>query len=272
MIKKTVFMFLTLGFMICPASAMADFTSADQIVQALENSWDESAQIPKQPAVDGFAVKELGGLKTRKTQGGESKIMVKVFYPQGSGNKTVDELVAKYAEAKLAVFESDANEFLNEDQPNPGLKSLIFIVSKPSADYLSVVFYDSGFLGGAHGYRVYESKTYDLAKGEELKPAEVFANQEDPEDSRPQQFFVNYVNAALDKNCFDQQKDASFCAPAGVTVENLGENLHNIVFTPAGLAVIYGPYEQGSYAEGTKFLDVPKDDLIQWGISDKFWK
>lgn len=271
---SAVFTMVLMALMTPPLAAWAapDFLSAKQIVEALENSWDEAAQQPKQPSAEGLAVKELGGLKSRKTAAGEVKIMVTVNYPQGLGNKAVDDLVAKYAEEKLKVFESDANEFLNENQENPGLKSLIFVVSRPSPKYVSVVFYDSGFLGGAHGYRVFESKNYDLEKGLELKPADVYANPEDAEDTRPQQFFVNYINAALDKNCFDTQKEASFCAPAGVTVENLGENLHNIALTSAGFSVIYGPYEQGSYAEGTKFVDVPKDDLINWGISDKFWK
>lgn len=255
-------------------SSAADFISAQQIVDALEGpaSWDEQAQQPRQPQIEGLTIKDLGGLKTRKTASGEAKIMIKIYYPQGLGNAKVDEAVQKYADEKLRVFESDAGEFLNEDQSSPGLKSLIFVVSRPSADFVSVVFFDSGYLGGAHGYRVYESKSFNLKTGAELTPAEVFANHEDADDTRPQQFFVNYLNAALDKNCFDQQKEASFCAPAGVTMENLGENLNNIVFTPDGLAVIYGPYEQGSYAEGTKFVDVPKDQLINWGLADKFWK
>ncbi len=200
-----------------------------------------------------------------------TEITVQVFYPQGTGNAEVDRALKSFAEQALASYRQDAAEFLNEQQRGPGLLSRTFTVARPSDGFISVVFFESTDLGGAHPARSFDILTYDLKNGRPLTLDEFLPAGDKDERSRALGFYANYANYVLDRNCLENN-NAATCQPNGVTAESVSPSLRNFALTPAGLAVIYGPYEQGSYAEGTKFLNIPKEDLLAWGISDRFWR
>ena len=252
------------------AEARADgFIFSKQIVETLEDAWDEAKDLPEQPLVDGIEAAKLGGDPMENKATG-SKIMAVAYYPAKTGNTEVDQRLKAYAESKLAGFNTEAEDFLKIKQPGPGFKFLTFLAVPVTDKYLSVVFYESGQTGGAHGMRAYDSMVFDLKTGKQLTLAELFPVHDDDE-GRILGFFVNFVNAGLDKKCFELYKD-SLCNPNTVSLESVKDSLKNLVLTENGLSVIYGPYEQGPYSEGTKYLDIPKSDLMAWGIPDFFWK
>lgn len=267
---KVIFIaLLCWSLMYWPGSARADeYQLAGQIVSALEGAWDVKKNQAVQPAVDGLAAAKLGQPMDNKSTG--SKIELELYYPQGSGQPEIDKWLKAYAEKKLAAYQAEAKEFLAEKQSQPGWKSMIFLATRPSENYLTVVFYESGYTGGAHGYRAYEAITFDRQTGRPLTVQDIFNNPDD-EGQRARGFFINYLNAALDLSCFERYKD-SLCQPNAVKPEPLAESAKNLVFTPQGLAVIFSPYEQGSYAEGAKYVDIPKSELMAWGLSDQYWK
>jgi|GEM_PF-4628037 Protein of unknown function (DUF3298). len=261
--------FLLLFVLTLPvAPAAAQYQLSRQIVDALEDSWDETQGRMTQPKVPGLTAAELGAPVENEATG--SKMDLKLYYPQGTGQAKVDLWLKNYAEKKLAEYQAEAREFVAAKQAQPGWKGLIFVASRPSEDYLSVVFYESGYTGGAHGYKSYDIVTFDLAAGRPLTMKDIFHNPDD-DDERGLDFFVNYVNAALDQRCFELYKD-SVCRPNSLSLEAAAGGLKNLAFTPHGLAVIYSPYEQGSYAEGTKYVDIPKSEFLAWGLPDHFWK
>lgn len=268
-VKVFLSVLMSLCFLsVAATSSAAEFQLAQQVVDALEESWDEAKQQMTQPKVEGLSVVELGEPMANKATG--SKIDLKLYYPQGTGQAEVDRQLKAYAEKKMLEYQAEAKDFLAEKQEHPGWKGMIFAATRPSDHYLSVIFFESGYTGGAHGYKSYDIVTFDLTTGRPLTIEEVFHNPDD-DDERGLGFFVNYTNAALDRHCFELYKD-SLCRPASLTIEAAKASMKNLAFSPRGLIVIYGPYEQGSYAEGTKYIDIPQSDLMAWGLSDQFWK
>jgi len=270
MIHRLLLAVFLMSVIIAAPEARADgFTFSNQIVETLEEAWDEARELPLQPQIKGFEAARLGGDPMENKATG-AKFTAAAYYPTNTGNTDVDQQLKAIAETRLAGFATEAEEFVKTKQPGPGFKFLTFAAVPVGGKYLSVVFYESGQTGGAHGMRAYESLIFNLETGKQVTLAELFPVH-DGDEGRIPGFFVNFVNAGLDKKCFERFKD-SLCNPNTVSLESVPGSLKNLVLTENGLAVIYSPYEQGPYSEGTKYLDIPRSDLVAWGLPDTFWK
>lgn len=265
-----LFAFLFIFVAAAPEASAQFLKNSDQIVQSLETAWDKEGGRPLQGPAEGLAVEKIDESRQNGAKGTE--IILQVFYPQGTGNAQVDKAVKEFADEALDSYRKDAEEFLNEDQPapGPGLLSRTFALTQPSPDYISVIFFESTYLGGAHPSRSYDILSFDLKNGRRLSVDDLFPKGEDDEQNRALGFLANYANAALDHKCLKNYKD-NFCRPNSVTGDSVSHSLRNFALTPDGLAVVYGPYDQGAYAEGSKYLDIPKAELISWGAPDIFW-
>lgn len=259
---------LLLALGAAPARASDEYQFARQIVDSLEKYHNEANNRVAQPRVKGLTAVELGETMENKTTG--AKFELRIYYPQGTGRPEVDQWLKAYAEKKLNEYQAEARSLTKGDFNHPQWKDLTFAATRPSAGYLSVIFYESGYTGGAHGYKIYDLVTFDMAAGRPLAAEDVFPQTGD-EAEISAGFFVNYVNAAMDKNCLAIGRDWS-CRPHSVSLKDVAGRIDNLAFTPQGLVVIYSPYQQASYADGTQYADIPKSDFIAWGFPERFWK
>lgn len=238
---------------------------AKKFVAALE-TWDKTKNQPAQPQVAPLKVVTLE--ETVKGNSPASTMRLVINYPQSTGNPKVDKLLKEQSEVTLANFRQAAKAFTAKEATKPGLHSRTFLVSKSSLPrYMSVIFYDYMDVADDFPHWTYEVVTFDLKEGRQLTANDAFP--ESDEGSKISGFFVNYINAALDNQCLSSGDD---CWPSAIDLKKTdqGGDRH-MAITPDGTAVIYGPYVLGKMVEVTKFIDIPKQQMVDWGMSDYFW-
>jgi hypothetical protein len=209
-----------------------------------------------------------------------------VYYPAGTGNKQLDNFLAKEAkeafERARAIFQENFNledkdgrtcqtspyykmqarEVFDIYQPRPGLISLVVTnnISSESSNHPSTTM---SFIA------------FDVKAFRQLGLGDLFT---DPQKSIP--LFWAYI---VSKWCSLNQDLPDFyggdpCEPGFIpplppdlakakTLEALG----NAVITKEGLFLILDPYESWGYASGFGILSIPKDDLLTMGASPLLW-
>ncbi|MDR1946276.1 MAG: DUF4163 domain-containing protein [Desulfovibrio sp.] len=195
---------------------------------------------------------------------------ITVTYPQGLGKAAdaaveqaakviFDETVASYekAAAEQVVASSGTSREL------PGWESVTsYTLFHPSARYASILFSTRGYSGGAHPHYLYKAFTYDLATGKELTLVDVLP--------------VNIPAALAQRIVKDvlRQKKERNAAVGGTGDEKnyVDLTMDRILLTPAGMRVVYAPYEMGSYAEGEYIVNIPKQELLKMGADASLWQ
>lgn len=232
---------------------------------------------------------ELEAKKTTHTEKSticDDNILVHTFYyPQGTGRQSVDlgvrnmvieEMNKNVAEIKQEGF--CAADECGESSCGRWPVTQTFSVYQSSPDYISILFEESGFTGGAHTNTVFTVLNYNLKNGRQLTLAEVF-----PDQKRSLPLYWDYVYA---KWCAENgykfplhYNSVEDCA-AGIDPDNPNtyqgadnlDDLGRLVFSAKGATLVLGPYESGSYANGTRTLDLPLAELLKIGASPTLWK
>jgi hypothetical protein len=191
-----------------------------------------------------------------------------VSYPQGL-NGAADAAVQRTAQAlfdeTVASYEKAAAELAAESpgeaRSSPGWESVTdYTLFRPSAQYASVLFSTYSFTGGAHPNHYFTARTYDLAAGSALTMSDLFPRKV-PADALAQRVLAGVLH----------QKKARD-AVTGDEKNNVDLNMDRILLTPAGMRVVYAPYEMGSYAEGAYAVDIPKQELVRLGADPMLWR
>jgi hypothetical protein len=265
MFHRLVFAAMALFLLTVTASARAQGPAADygrRLVADL-GQWDEEAARPKQIPAPGFRTKEL--LRSYAGLDGAAGLNIQVFYPQNTGSEAVDRILKDLSEKAMADYEAMAGAFVEEKPEHPGTISRTYAALRPSPDYLAVVFCEYIDEAGAHPNWRYEAFNFDLKKGRILTIGDIF-----PDGEKTQGFFVNHVNAALDRKCLADENGRG-CSPHTVDMDDARRDIDKLILTPSGLTVLYSPYDQGPYSDGAKFTDIGREELAAWGAPDVFW-
>ena len=189
---------------------------------------------------------------------------IEIHYPVINKAK-VDELIQKRAAIICKLDENDVKETIkdgssfNEDYGSKGSYAVI----SPSKNYLSVLTIHSSYFGGAHDSLECASYNYDLNEGRLLTAEDIF-----PKGQKTIEPLVKFVNAELDR----EYASADYKPIHEYSKDFAVNYTQYFVFTPAGITAFFEPYAMGSYAEGIKVVDIPKDKLIGWGVPDSFWQ
>ena len=211
-------------------------------------------------------------------------LKISIYYPQNTGNEKVDQELEKAVKstfdtqtAEVTTFFCD-KEFCGTASCDEWSSDRSFAVYAPSSDYLSVLFHEASFTGGAHGNSIFEVMNFNLKTSEKITLKDIFPDT----DSSVEQYW-NYVYAKwcaengykfplhfspVEGGCNTDDPENPRNYDGAKTLDDLGR----LVFTPKGVTLVLGPYESGSYVTGDQYLDIPKEDMIKMGASPVFWE
>ncbi|MDR2669114.1 MAG: DUF4163 domain-containing protein [Desulfovibrio sp.] len=251
-----------------PASVKSDVSPGALTARTADAPARPPASV-KSDVSPGAAGDGKGGftMKSSRQYAGLS-LELSVSYPQGLSEAT-DAAVQRTAQAvfdeTVASYEKAAAEHAAESSGNtptsPGWESTTgYALFQPSARYASVLFETYEFTGGAHPNHLLTARTYDLPTGRELTMNDLF----------PQKVPVEALAQRIADDVQQQKKARN--AVAGDEKNNVDLSMDRILLTPAGMRVVYAPYEMGSYAEGRYSVDIPKPDLLKLGADPALWR
>lgn len=215
--------------------------------------------------------------KTIKEKDSSKRSEIFATYPEISGvdsaasekfNSTVKKIVTQSVDA----YKKQLADFTDEDIKNMpeamSLESQIgYEVVSANNDFLSLIFSDYEFLGGAHGMTNYTTLNYDLKNNREIALADVFQPN------------VNYLKTISEYSIADFKKrigDLSDDEWISKGAAADAENFSNWNLTKKGLMFTFESYQVASYAAGPQTVIFPyeklKDILRKDGITAQFVK
>jgi hypothetical protein len=209
------------------------------------------------------------------------------FYPQGFGRPKIDEAVAAAVTAEFKERLPEGRDEFFCDREYCGSASCglwpvekTFAVHTPSPGFISILFTEESYTGGAHGNLDFNVMNFNLENDRPMTLADLFPQ---PEKSVPAYWGQVYsewcrtrgVNFPLHFKTDTEGK----CRPGEVLkppdefqeAGNL-EDLGRLIFTAQGVTLLLGPYESGSYASGSQALDLPKEMLLEIGANPALWE
>jgi hypothetical protein len=209
------------------------------------------------------------------------------FYPQGFGRPKIDEAVAAAITAEFEERWADGRDASFCDREFCGSASCglwpvekTFAVYTPSPGFISILFTEESYTGGAHGNLDFTVLNFNLENELPMALADLFPR---PEKSVPAYWGKVYsewcrtrgVNFPLHFKTETEEK----CRPGEVlqTPDEFQEadgldDLGRLLFTSMGATLLLGPYESGSYASGAQALDLPKELLLEIGANPALWR
>ena len=143
-----------------------------------------------------------------------------------------------------------------------------YLVCRPSPRYISVMFTNWSYYGGAHDNWNSHVLSFDLQTGKQLELKDIMP---DLEKSIPllkdKLGRLAYEKKGIDYDSLLPAFQQLFDDPAEAELK-----MHKIALTPEGLVYIFDPYEIDCFAAGTIALPINKDELGELGIDLKFWQ
>lgn len=231
---------------------------------------------------------ELSGVSPRTLKHQElapgcpgNSLTITMHYPQGLG-ADIDRQVEKSAQDKLAgeIAEIKNDGFCTKDicggsSCGAWVADATFAAHRSSPGYLSILFTEYSYTGGAHPNTEYHVMNFQ-PDGRLMSLTDFFP---EPEKSVP--LYWEYVYAkwcaenpykfplhySAIQDCGTDSADNPNTYEEGKTLDDLGR----LVFSPLGATIVLGPYESGAYATGTITLDLPREDLIKMGANKAIW-
>lgn len=142
----------------------------------------------------------------------------------------------------------------------PWFSVTTYEVFKPSKDYVSVVFQNYSYSGGAHGNTSFDVKNFRISAGKPLELSSIFKD-------------VAGTSKLLVPRIADgaQAQKQPGADPVARDAKTIDLRMERIALTAEGIRVYYAPYELGSYSEGTFIVDIPKQELVKMGADASIW-
>lgn len=177
-------------------------------------------------------------------------------YPELKGlestevEKQLNSFFAKLVEAAIEEGK-EAEKNIIPEQTAAGIKAEVYFtydVKYNSNGYLSIVFQDYIYSGGAHGLTVQSSHTYDLKTGKEYAIKDLFKSGTD---------YVSIISAEVKKQM--QEGDMSYTlTPFEAIKPDQGYYLSN-----SGLVIYFQQYEYYPYAMGIPEFTIDYSQLSE---------
>jgi hypothetical protein len=209
-----------------------------------------------------------------------------VSYPRGmDAGGPVDVAVAELAQVYMTTAREEADAWYKStvsgcspELSRYAMTSTVKITSSPyrvSSSVYSVLFSWNTESGGAHGN--YGNNTANFfTDGSPVTLGRLFP---DPRRSLPQ-----FWSLIFQGFCQGHETAPRYYGepPCGERVPDVPEQLRNLsadlndaghlLLTSLGVSVLLGPYEAYSFAEGSRYGDIARDDLVNMGADPDIWR
>lgn len=266
------------SFFTSPAFSAEGFLGkVGEVLEKEQNKLPEfSADLPK-----GMSTHRLNIIEKNKHCPDKNTYTVSYTYLKGSGNETVDALLKKNNEKDFATKREEAKKAIERQSADDcnaaslaGLYERNYAFAfKPSDNYLSVLIFSNDYTGGAHGNQTYESLMFDLKTAEKITLKDIF-----PDLKKSGPLYLAYQKKVLCEKYPTKCPCSDSCSGdmGKINLSSEAQKDHNDapveVLSEKGISLIFGPYVSGPYSDGTRIIDIPKEELIKMGASSKFWE
>ena len=211
----------------------------------------------------------------------QNVVALDFYYPQGFGRPEADRAIETRIKAEFEARRSGL-PFCDRDLCDTGLScgrwpvEKTFAVFSPSPRYVSVLFTEDSYTGGAHGNLEFDVVNFDLKTGRPLALTDLFPK---PEQAGPRYWRHIYAEWCRTRDLPFPLHAVGPCRPgeappeppADLQVATSLEDLGRLIFTSLGATLLFEPYEAGSYAEGSIALDLPRETLLEMGANPALW-
>lgn len=221
------------------------------LIEILPESASAAAQ--KEPvaprAVDSFTITQRG-----------DRYRINISYPR-LGHAVADAELSIWAREQATAF-TESVQMLPAPMPLPYELSISYETVNASSKVVSVVFYISASMGGAHPELGLATFVYSAKDGRRLSYADLFANQDGMLRT-----FSEICRDTLAAQLGDRAEDEML--KAGTTQDIANFDL--FVPTSSGLRIYFPPYQAAPYSEGYLNVVIPLDRLSAFKPQRSFW-
>lgn len=216
-------------------------------------SASDQKKLPETPlsakAVDSYTITERG-----------DGYRVNISYPQ-VGNPVADAELAIWAREQAAAF-TDSVRMIPTAPPVPYELSISYETLRASSRVISVIFFISTFMGGAHPEPGLATFVYDRLDGRRLSYGDLFKTQEN----------IAQTLSAICREALASQlgeRIVTDMLEAGTAPDMTNFDL--FALAPGGVRVYFPPYQAAPYAEGYLNVTVSLNELAAFKPHMAFW-
>lgn len=206
---------------------------------------------PPAQALDSFTI-------THRSDG----YRVHITYPQ-LGNTVADAELAIWAREQASAF-IHAVGMIPTPPPTPYELEISYEMVKASSRVISVVFFISTSMGGAHPEPGMATFVYDKHDGRRLSYNDLFINRDNSE-------LVRSFSAICRQSLAEQLDGGLDAAMLNAGTAPDMANFDLFALTPNGIRVYFPPYQAAPYSAGYLNVTIPLADLAAFSPLTVFW-
>lgn len=193
------------------------------------------------------------------TQRGDG-FRINITYPQ-VGNPVADAELAIWAREQASAF-TDSVSLIPTPPPVPYELFITYETLKASSRVISVVFFISTAMGGAHPEPGMATFVYDIRDGRRLSYSTLFTNREE----------LAHAFSAICKTSLTEQlgdRVVRDMLEAGTAPDMANFDLFAV--SRNGIRIYFPPYQAAPYSEGYLAVPIPLADLARFSPHTAFW-
>ncbi len=185
---------------------------------------------------------------------------INITYPQ-VGNPVADAELAIWAREQAAAF-TDSMRMIPTTPPVPYELLITYETLRASPRVISVIFFISTYMGGAHAEPGLATFVYDKRDGRRLSYNDLFLNQEGIAG-----IFSDICRASLSTQL--NGRIVADMLDAGTTPLMANFDLFSMVEN--GVRIYFPPYQVAPYSEGYLTVTIPLNELAHFKPHLAFW-
>ncbi len=177
----------------------------------------------------------------------DQAVSIDIHYPL-TGYAHVDRDIRDWAEQLAQSF----GTLGAEPHTSPYELSTSYILTSPSAQYLSLVWQIFAYTGGAHSNLEISTFTYDVTTGNTIELYDVFEDLD---------LALEIIGSRAEREL--QKKLGDMAEPDMIREGTLPdmENFSRFALTPSGIRFYFPPYQVAPWAAGMQTVEIPLSDL-----------
>lgn len=231
-------------------------TSSTKTTEAPKTSTKKSTTKTTSNSTKGVVIKKKSYTKEFKFEDGSVYKTVKFEFPVLQGKTKAIKKINKFYENELKKWKEAAEQNLDEARvivkeiDNGGYYSdeITYKVTYNKNGYISIFFTGYEYTMGAHGIPYFESNTFNVKTGKELKLTDIMSGSKASIKKKIETIFIKEIKKHPEEYFEDAVETVKITANANNTNFYLSKN---------GIVFYYGPYDLAAYARGIVDASIP---------------